>query len=131
MESIGAKTLEEDKKRLILEILSIVLAVIPFIGKARGALFGGVAMISRIASLVDVTGSAGFTAYDTVKDPKSAPFATLGLFVGAFGSDVRSRKEAFSEAAKAHKGLPASDLVKFGDDFVRATPRCRKLSTPV
>ncbi|KAK1561607.1 uncharacterized protein LY79DRAFT_645279 [Colletotrichum navitas] len=127
IKSIGAKILEENKQRLVLEILSIVLVIIPFIGEAGGALFGGVAMISRIAALVDVAGSASLTAYDIVQDPTSAPFAILSLLVGGFGSGVRSEKEAFSEAAKARKGLLASDIAKFGDNFVTSDTKIPKI----
>jgi hypothetical protein len=46
IKDIGSKIVEENKKRLIALILSIVLMTIPFIGEAGGALFGGVAMIA-------------------------------------------------------------------------------------
>ncbi|WQF84017.1 Putative glycoside hydrolase family 71 [Colletotrichum destructivum] len=127
IKEIGGKIIEENKKRLILEILSIVLIAIPFIGEAGGALFGGVVMVSRIAALIDVAGSTALTAYDIVQDPSSAPFAILGLLVGGFGGGVRSEKEAFGEAAKARKGLSASDIAKFGDDFVAKDSKVQKI----
>ncbi|KAK2043757.1 hypothetical protein LZ31DRAFT_620708 [Colletotrichum somersetense] len=111
-------TMKTNKKKLTLEILSIVLIAVPFVGEASGALCGGVAVISRIAALVDIVGSAGLTAYDIVEDPSSAPFAILGLLVGGFGGGFRSEKEAFGKAAKARNELSASDIAKFGDDFV-------------
>ncbi|KAJ0385841.1 hypothetical protein COL922a_005546 [Colletotrichum nupharicola] len=127
IKAIGSKIIEENKKKLILEILSIVLIAIPFIGEAGGALFGGVAMISRIAALVDIAGSTGLTAYDIVQDPTSAPFAILGLLVGGFGTGARSEKEAFGEAAKARRGLSASDITKFGDAFVEKDRKVQKI----
>ncbi|CAI0649773.1 unnamed protein product [Colletotrichum noveboracense] len=127
IKAIGSKIIEENKKKLILEILSIVLIAIPFIGEAGGALFGGVAMISRIAALVDIAGSTGLTAYDIVQDPTSAPFAILGLLVGGFGTGARSEKEAFGEAAKARRGLSASDITKFGDALVEKDTKVQKI----
>ncbi|GJC84645.1 hypothetical protein ColLi_07483 [Colletotrichum liriopes] len=113
-----SKIVEENEKKLILEILSIILIVIPFVNVADDALFGGVAMISRIAALVDIVGSTGLTAYDIVKDPTSAPFTILGLLIGGSGTGVRSEKEAFGEAVKARRGLSVSDVAKFADEFV-------------
>ncbi|KAK2033985.1 hypothetical protein LX32DRAFT_724698 [Colletotrichum zoysiae] len=127
IKEIGAKIVEENKKKLILELLSIVLIAVPFVGEAGGALFGGVAMISRIAALVDIVGSAGLTAYDIVEDPSSAPFAILGLLVGGFGGGFRSEKEAFGKAAKARKELSASDIAKFGDDFVTKDSKVQRI----
>ncbi|KAK2060410.1 hypothetical protein LY76DRAFT_615060 [Colletotrichum caudatum] len=127
IKEIGAKIVEENKKKLILEILSIVLIAVPFVGEAGGALFGGVAMISRIAALVDIVGSAGLTAYDIVEDPSSAPFVILGLLIGGFGGGFRSEKEAFGKAAKARKGLSASDIAKFGDDFVAKDSKVQRI----
>ncbi|KAK0370192.1 alpha-glucanase [Colletotrichum limetticola] len=127
IKAIGSKILEENKKKLILEILSIVLVAIPFVGEAGGALFGGVAMVSRIAALVDIAGSVGLTAYDIVQDPSSAPFAILGLLVGGFGTGARSEKEAFGEAAKARRGLSASDITKLGDDFADKDQKVQRI----
>ncbi|KAF6834626.1 alpha-glucanase [Colletotrichum musicola] len=127
IKAIGTQVLEENKKRLILEILTIVLIAIPFVGEAGGALFGGVAMVSRIAALVDIVGSAGLTAYDIVQDPTSAPFAILGLLVGGFGTGVKSEKVAFGEAAKARRGLSASDIAKFGDHFVENDKKVQRI----
>jgi hypothetical protein len=83
---------------------------IPFIGEAGGALFGGVAMVARIAAVIDAAGNAALTAYDIVDDLESAPFAIMGLLVAGFGSGARSEKDAFGEAGKARKSLSASDL---------------------
>ncbi|KAK2017155.1 hypothetical protein LZ32DRAFT_635435 [Colletotrichum eremochloae] len=113
IKEIGTKIVEENKKNLILEILSIVLIAIPFLGEAGGALFGGVAMISRIAALLDIASFAGLTAYDIVKDPSAAPFAIWGLLVGGFGGGAQ--------------GLSASDIAKFGEDFVAKDSKVQKI----
>lgn len=101
IKKIGSEVIAENKQQLILLILSIVLMVLPFVREAGGELIGGVAMIARIAVLVDVIGNAGLTAYDILQDPLSAPFAILGLIVGGFGTGLRSEKDTFGEAAKA------------------------------
>jgi hypothetical protein len=119
IKEIGAHIIEENKKKLITLILSIVLMVIPFVGEAGGALFGGVAMVARIAALLEVAGNAALTAYDIVDDPASAPFAILGLLVGGFGTGARSEKDAFGEAGKARKGLSRSDIANMGETFAK------------
>jgi hypothetical protein len=116
IKKFGAEIMEANKKRLILLILSIILMVVPIIGEAGGALFGGITMVSRIAALLDVVGNTGLTAYDIVQDPESAPFAIMGLVMG-FGAGRRSEGDAFGEAGKARKGISRSDIAKLGDKF--------------
>ncbi|KAK1993980.1 hypothetical protein LX36DRAFT_728412 [Colletotrichum falcatum] len=105
----GSKIIKENEKKLILEILCIVFIAI---------LFGGMAVFSRIAALVDIVGPTGLTAHDIVQDPTSASFSILGLLVGGFGTGVGSEKEAFGEAAKVRRGVSVSDIAKLGDDFL-------------
>lgn len=127
IKKLAVKIIEEDRKRLILLILNIVLMVLPIIGEAGGVLFGGVAAIGRIAALVDIVGNAGLTAYDIIEDPQSAPFAIMGLLMG-FGAGRRSDESAFGEAGKARRGISGSDIAKLGDGFAQND---RKIQTVV
>ncbi|KAB5558632.1 hypothetical protein GE09DRAFT_120035 [Coniochaeta sp. 2T2.1] len=127
VKDIGSRIIEKNKKKLISLILSIVLMATPFIGEAGGALFGGVAMIARIAALVDIVENTALTAYDIIDDPESAPFAILGLLVGGFGTGARSEKDAFQEAGKARKSLSPSNIAKLGDTFVRNDAKVQKV----
>ncbi|EDO64915.1 carbohydrate-binding module family 24 protein [Neurospora crassa] len=125
IKKMGAHIIEENKKKLILLILGIVLMVIPVIGEAGGALFGGIAMVSRIVALIDIAGNVGLTAYDIVEDPASAPFAIMGMLVG-FAGGGRSEK-SLAEAGKARKAMPPSSVAKLGDIFVENDRKVQKI----
>ncbi|KAK3948168.1 hypothetical protein QBC32DRAFT_328009 [Pseudoneurospora amorphoporcata] len=121
--------LVENKKKLILLILGIVLMVIPIVGEAGGALFGGIAMVSRIVALIDIAGNVGLTAYDVVEDPASAPFAIMGMLIGfGAGNLLGGRSEkSFAEAGQARKAMPASSVAKLGNIFVENDSKIQKL----
>ncbi|KAJ4398161.1 Glucan endo-1,3-alpha-glucosidase agn1 [Neurospora sp. IMI 360204] len=129
IKKMGAHIIEENKKKLILLILGIVLMVIPIIGEAGGALFGGIAMISRIVAIVDIAGNVGLTAYDIVEDPASAPFAIMGMLMGfGAGKTLGGRTEkSFAEAGLARKAMPASSVAKLGNIFVENDTKIQKL----
>ncbi|KAF7915057.1 uncharacterized protein EAE98_011380 [Botrytis deweyae] len=120
IKAIGAEVEEEDKKNLILEILGIVLMVVPIIGEGGGALFGGIANVARIATLVGDVGNAALTAYDIVEDPSSAPFSIMGLLLGGLGKTSKNEEEVLGEAAAARRGLTDDDLAQFGKAFVKS-----------
>lgn len=59
----------------------------------------------RQALLVSEAGNAAVTIADIIKDPTSAPFAMLGLIVGAAGGGGKLPKtESLGEASKARGG---------------------------
>ncbi len=127
IKEIAADEKERQKKHLILMILSIVLMVVPFVGEAIGAAFGGVAMIGRIALLIGEAGNVALTAYDVVEDPLSAPFAILGLVVTPFKVTGRSSRVVFREAADLRRALKDEDLRKFGDKFHAKDAKVQKI----
>ncbi|KAJ5167058.1 uncharacterized protein N7482_005839 [Penicillium canariense] len=117
IKDIGAQAKAQAKKDLILEILNIVLLVIPVVGEAAGALFGGAAMIARIATLIGEAGNAAMGIESIVQDPLSAPFVIMGYLVGTGGSSAKSESELWGSAAKARSAMKAADLRKFSADF--------------
>ena len=118
IKAIGTKIRDEERKNLILMILSIVLMVIPFVGEELGPLVGSVTQVARIATIIGEAGNAAVTVADIIEDPLSAPFAILGLLggIGAPGSKV-TETEAFGKAAAARKAMSASKLAKFSQAF--------------
>jgi hypothetical protein len=120
IKAIGAEVQQRDKENLILEILGIVLMVIPIIGEGGGALFGGIASIARIGTLIGDVGNAALTVYDIVQDPSSAPYAIMGLLLGGLGKSSKSEDEFLGDAAAARRGLSKDDLAQFGDAFVKS-----------
>ncbi|KAL4807506.1 hypothetical protein BDV18DRAFT_158723 [Aspergillus unguis] len=105
------------KISFILDIVSIFLVIIPFAGEAVEAI-GGVANVARIAYIIGEAGNAALSVYDIVKDPSSAPFAILGLVMGADASVVgKASKATFSKAAAFRKAMTEETLSSFGRQF--------------
>ncbi|KAK1972908.1 hypothetical protein LY78DRAFT_675805 [Colletotrichum sublineola] len=128
IKQIGKEQQDRDKKRLILEILSIVLLVIPFAGEAVSAAFGGVAMVARISMLIREAGSLALTVEDIINDPLSAPFAILSLLLApAGGIGSRSTAQTWKDAATVRRGLSASKLALFGERFVAQDAKIQKI----
>jgi chitinase len=118
IKKIGQHAIDAHKKELIMEILTIVFMVIPFVGEALGPLIGSATSMARIALLVGEMGNGGLTVAEIVEDPTSAPFAILGLIAGVgSGTGKLSKGEALVEASKARGLLKASDLAKFPEGF--------------
>ncbi|KAJ5088699.1 Peptidoglycan-binding Lysin subgroup [Penicillium angulare] len=105
------------KVSFILDIVSIVLMIIPFAGEAVDAI-GGVASVARAAYVVGEAGNAALSVYDIVKDPSSAPFAILGLIMGADASVIgKSSRTTFTKAAAFRKAMTDDTLSSFSKEF--------------
>jgi hypothetical protein len=117
IKKIGAEVEAAEKKQLIMGILTIVFMVIPFAGDAAAAL-GGAAAIARMALVIGEAGNAALSIADMIDDPSSAPFAIVGLLLGA-GAAGRPTRSAFKQAADARRALSADKLMLFSDTFRR------------
>ncbi|KAF5528333.1 Mutanase [Colletotrichum aenigma] len=125
---IGAAQRDLLKKRLVLEILSIVLFVLPFAGEVVGAAFGGAAMVARIAAVIGEFGNTALTIESIVSDPVSAPFAVLSLLIGPYGgASERTSSQAIAEAAAARRALSADKIKLFGESFVAQDAKIQKI----
>ncbi|KAL9572597.1 hypothetical protein ACKAV7_003430 [Fusarium commune] len=118
VKEIGEKQKETKTRELVLSILSIVFAVIPFAGTAASTL-GGAAMIARAALIIGEAGSAALSIVDIVDDPASAPFAILGILIGSKGVKVKGPRKAFKDAADARRALKGDKLEAFSPEFRR------------
>lgn len=108
---------DEAKVSFIMDMVSIVLMIIPFAGEAAEAI-GGVANVARTALVVGEAGNAALSVYDIVKDPSSAPFAILGLIMGADAGIVgKSAKSTFSKAAAFRRAMSEDTLSSFSKEF--------------
>ncbi|GKU05305.1 unnamed protein product [Fusarium langsethiae] len=117
------KKIGEDMKKthtrdLILNILTIVFAVIPFAGMAATAL-GGAARIATAALIIGEAGNAAISIVEIVDNPESAPFAILGMLIGAAGlkGGKVSSRSAFKQSADARRSLSLSDMKAFPPAF--------------
>ncbi|CAI7630226.1 unnamed protein product [Penicillium glandicola] len=107
----------EAKISFILDIVSIVLMIIPFAGEAVDAI-GGVANVAHAAYVIGEAGNAALSVYDIVKNPSSAPFAILGLVMGADASVVgKASKSTFTKAAAFRKAMTDDTLSSFNQEF--------------
>ncbi|KAF0325693.1 chitinase [Colletotrichum asianum] len=119
IKEIGKEQKETKTRELVLGILSIVFAVIPFAGQAASAL-GGAARLATMALIIGEAGNAAISIVDIVKDPNSAPFAILGMLVGAAGMrGGKPPREAFAEAGKARRALTPKMMESFSPEFRR------------
>ncbi|KAJ0283194.1 hypothetical protein COL940_004789 [Colletotrichum noveboracense] len=112
----------------MLEILSIILFVLPFAGEVVGAAFGGAAMVARIAAVIGEIGNTALTIESIVSDPASAPFAVLSLLIGPYGgASERTSSQAIAEAAAARRALSADKIKLFGESFVAQDAKIQKI----
>ncbi|KAF7560273.1 hypothetical protein G7046_g3877 [Stylonectria norvegica] len=118
VKAIGEKQKKTKTRELIINILTIVFAIIPFVGEATVAL-GGAAMIARAALIVGEAGNAALTIVEVVDDPLSAPFAIIGMLIGAKGIKIKGPRQAFKDAADARRALNAGKMKLFSDEFRR------------
>lgn len=126
IKKIGAEVEEAKKKEMIMNIISIVLVVIPFVGEATAALGGAVA-IARAAFVIGEVGNTALSIYEIVDNPESAPFAILGIIGTASTIRATGARQAFSKAAGARRALSADKMKAFGDTFVKKDAQVQRL----
>lgn len=117
IKQIGEEMKETHTRDLVLNILSIIFAVIPFAGLAASAL-GGAARLASVALIVGEGGNAAISIAQIVDNPESAPFAILGMLIGATGlRGGMSPRAAFKEAADARRALSSKQMQAFSPEF--------------
>ncbi|RGP66617.1 killer toxin alpha beta [Fusarium longipes] len=117
IKKIGEDMKDTKTKQLIMDILTIIFTVIPFAGAATSAL-GGAAMIARAALIVGEAGNIALSIVEIVDNPASAPFAVLGILIGASGlRGGMSPRKAFKEAADARGALTPEKMKAFSQAF--------------
>lgn len=116
IKEIGAEQKKTKTRELVVLILTIIFAVIPFAGPVVTAL-GGAARIAMTALIVGEIGNAALAIESIVDDPFSAPFAVLGMLVGAGGIRVKGGRAGFRDAADAKRALDSGSLKLFSPEF--------------
>lgn len=118
IKKIGEDMKKTHTRNLVLNILTIVFAVIPFAGLAATAL-GGAARIATAALIVGEAGNAAISIVDIIDNPESAPFAVLGMLIGAAGlrGGKVSARSAFKQAADARRALGSGEMKAFSAEF--------------
>ncbi|KAF5664957.1 killer toxin alpha beta [Fusarium heterosporum] len=118
IKEIGEEMKKTHTRNLVLDILTIVFAVIPFAGQAAQAI-GGAARIATAALIIGEAGNAALSIVEIVENPESAPFAILGMLIGAAGlrGGKVTARDAFEQAADARRALSADAMKAFSPEF--------------
>ncbi|EON98175.1 hypothetical protein UCRPA7_6324 [Phaeoacremonium minimum UCRPA7] len=103
------KEKKEEQKELILEILGIVFAFIPFLDDIAPAIEG----LDIAMEIFDVAGNAALAIQGIVAHPEEAPMEILG----ALGAGVDKNEEDIAALAKARRGISSDDIGKIGAKF--------------
>jgi glucan 1,3-beta-glucosidase len=114
----------EDKKNLIIEILSAVLIFIPFLDDIAPAALAA----ARIGTLIGDAGSLAITIQEVVSDPSSAPLAILGV-LGAAGATL-SDASNMARLASARRGISDGEIEGLGSKFKSFNDKLSILERP-
>jgi glucan 1,3-beta-glucosidase len=125
VKSLGEEQAKKDKVKLILEILGIVFAFLPFVDEFAPAL----EVLDGVFATIAVAGNIALDIQGIIADPTSAPMILLDLVGGRGGSTLREGKD-FEKAAAAAKTLKDSDLSAIGADFKVKQTKFRDETAP-
>lgn len=119
---VGEKAKEEQKKEMILAFITAFLLVLPGVGEAAEGVTA-LTQVARIANLADVAGNGALGIYETVQDPKAAPWAVAGMLFGGFAL----RDEfAWGRAATKVRSMGQDVIKSMGDDVAKNMGKVRK-----
>ncbi|RAL02989.1 glycoside hydrolase family 55 protein [Aspergillus ibericus CBS 121593] len=122
VKAIGEKQAKEDKIKLILEILGIVFAFVPFLDDLTPALD----VLDGAFETIATAGNVALGIQSIVSDPASAPMDLLGMIGGGGLRD----EDDFAKAAKARRALTEDDLQSIGKDFKQEEDRFDEVTEP-
>lgn len=119
---IGEDALEEEKKNLILNILSAVLFFIPFVGQ-YAAMALRLANVARMIMIGGFVGNAALTIQDVIENPENAAIAIMGLLSGG---RVRSARD-FDALGGTRRDMTKRGSSRMGETFRRHDDRLQSL----
>ncbi|KAI1872594.1 hypothetical protein JX265_005474 [Neoarthrinium moseri] len=129
---IGEQEETAEKNKLIVEIISAVLMVIPFAGSALGATTGVLLKtLGRILLVVGDVGTVALALKDIVENPDLAPLAIMEMLVGFGGGGskgIARSEEDFSTMAKIKKAMSDGDISNAGAIFKKNDDNIKALS---
>ncbi|KAK5157149.1 hypothetical protein LTS14_004667 [Recurvomyces mirabilis] len=101
----------QDRKNLILEILTVIFTFIPFLDDVAPAALAA----AKIGTLIGDAGSLAITLQDIVTNPSSAPLAILGV-VGGAGATLADVGN-MAKLANARRGISEDTITGIGSKF--------------
>lgn len=122
VKAIGEKQAKEDKIKLVLEILGIAFAFIPFLDDITPEL----ELLDGAFETIAATGNVALGIQSIVSDPTSAPMVLLGLLGGGGLRD----EDDFTKAAAARRAVTEDDLESIGKDFKAEQDKFDGLTEP-
>jgi chitinase len=125
---IGSAQSDADRKKLILEIITAVLVVVPFVG-GLGADIAGLAELSSAIALIGELSNTALDIYSIVDDPASAPMVIFGdlLGLGVIGGAVGRGEQEIEKLGKLRRGMTAGEVSKLGSVFSAQTAKIDKI----
>lgn len=113
--SVGETEKEEEQKALILTILSVVLAVVPFVGEV-GTASAGLITIGRAITLAGLASNVVLDTYALVENHDSPVMSIFGLPMGVGGVAAMEREAAsYAKMGKMRRDLDPKEIAKLGD----------------
>jgi chitinase len=131
VKDIGKKQqqVEKDKKcDEILDILSAVFMIVPFVGEI-GAAAAGFSMIARAFSIFGIVSNEAVLVADVAIHPESAPLAVMGMILGTVGAKgvFRGLPEDTAKIRRSIRSGTLGPVFKKNDDKLQSilAKKCR------
>lgn len=124
MNQMPAPQKAQDKKNLILEILSVLSIFIPFLDDIAPAALAA----PRIGAMIGDDGSLAVTIQDVVSDPGSAPLAILRV-LGGTGTTLADVGN-MAKLASARRGIPEDKITGIGPTFKTLDDELKGIEKP-
>ncbi|KAF2427426.1 hypothetical protein EJ08DRAFT_651479 [Tothia fuscella] len=132
VKKIGADLKKDEQKELILNIITAIFSVVPFVGQI-GSMAAGLSKLARFFMHMGIASNAGLGVGQIIEDPKMAPVAILGILMGFAGrgsSGVARGSEAeMKEIAKLRNGMNGAVLRGLGPAFERNEQTLQSIAT--
>lgn len=119
---VGEDAKEEQKKEMIIAFVTAFLLVIPGIGEVAEGV-AALAQVARIANLVDLAGNSALGIYETVENPKSAPYAAAGILFGGF---ALRNEFAWTKAATKVRSMSQDAVNSMGESVAKSMDKVKK-----
>jgi hypothetical protein len=124
VKDIGEKERKAEIMSTLMTILTVIFAVIPFVGEEAAAALQ-LANIARMIAIGGEIANAGLTAYEVSQDPSGAPLAIFGMLLGTRGLGRDS--DDFSRVGGLRNEMSAADVAKLGKVFEDQTASINKI----
>ncbi|KAJ6789224.1 hypothetical protein PWT90_05834 [Aphanocladium album] len=110
----GEEVHKREQRDLIVNILGIVFAVLPFVGELLEPL-AGFAFLGRLVTLIGEAGDAAVNLETIALNPETAPMVLIGALAGTVGIKIRRSGKDFEQLKAAKVTMDENGMVgKFG-----------------